>query len=138
MSTQTTQKNLDLSSSPFIISEQEDDDALFDVILLEEYMKPCNLPDKYQNDTFDDSKSSSMDMQPLVEFQNLTDFDYKLQGVRRSTNAGNNIPIPAMKMKEACLCHLPLGRSSSHKPSLYGCDSSNCFITKTTITEETE
>ncbi|CAJ0758155.1 11708_t:CDS:2 [Entrophospora sp. SA101] len=126
MSTQTTQKNLDLSSSPFIISEQEDDDALFDVILLEEYMKPCNLPDKYQNDTFDDSKSSSMDMQPLVE------------GVRRSTNAGNNIPIPAMKMKEACLCHLPLGRSSSHKPSLYGCDSSNCFITKTTITEETE
>ncbi|CAJ0628845.1 10289_t:CDS:2, partial [Entrophospora sp. SA101] len=38
---------------------------------------------------------------------------------------------------EAWLCHLPLGYSSSHKPSLYGCDSSNCFITKTIITEET-
>nr|CAG8507238.1 1353_t:CDS:2 [Entrophospora candida]CAG8620246.1 4117_t:CDS:2 [Entrophospora candida] len=124
-STQTTQKNLDLSSSPFIISEQEDDDALFDAILLEEYMKPCNLPAKSQNDTFDDSKSSSMDTQPLVE------------GVRRSAN-GNSIPIPAMKMKEAWLCHLPLRCNSSHKPSLYGCDSSNCFITKTTITEETE
>ncbi|CAJ0626555.1 150_t:CDS:2 [Entrophospora sp. SA101] len=115
MSTQTTQKNLDLSSSPFIISEQEDDDALFDVILLEEYMKPCNLPDKYQNDTFDDSKSSSMDMQPLVE---------KIQIL---------IP-PQVSMRRP----LKRRRSSSHKPSLYGCDSSNCFITKTTITEETE
>ncbi|CAJ0852307.1 5952_t:CDS:2, partial [Entrophospora sp. SA101] len=54
-----------------------------------------------------------------------------------SANTGNSIPIPAMKMKEAWLCHLPLGYSSSHKPSLYGCDSSNCFITKTIITEET-
>lgn len=42
-----------------------------------------------------------------------------------------------MKMKEAWLCHLPLGYSSSHKPSLSGCDSSNCFITNTIITKET-
>nr|CAG8570624.1 8286_t:CDS:2 [Entrophospora candida]CAG8600120.1 10533_t:CDS:2 [Entrophospora candida] len=34
-----------------------------------------------------------------------------------SANAGNNIPIPAMKMKEAWLCHIPLGYSSLHKPS---------------------
>ena len=54
-----------------------------------------------------------------------------------SANTGNSIPIPAMKMKEAWLCHLPLGYSSPHKPSLYGCDSSNCFITKIIITEET-
>ncbi|CAH1770256.1 6191_t:CDS:2, partial [Entrophospora sp. SA101] len=54
-----------------------------------------------------------------------------------SANVKNSIPIPAMKMKEAWLCHLPLGYSSSHKLSLYGCDSSNCFITKTIITEET-
>ncbi|CAJ0767204.1 10891_t:CDS:2, partial [Entrophospora sp. SA101] len=45
-----------------------------------------------------------------------------------SANAENSIPIPAMKMKEAWLCHLPLRYSSLHKPSLYGCDSSNCFI----------
>ncbi|CAJ0644599.1 3392_t:CDS:2 [Entrophospora sp. SA101] len=74
-SIQSTQKNPDLSSSPLIVSEQEDD-ALF-VILLEEYAKYCNLPAKSQNDSFDDSKSSPMDAQPLVEFQNLTDLDYK-------------------------------------------------------------
>ncbi|CAG8697727.1 15195_t:CDS:2, partial [Acaulospora morrowiae] len=48
-----------------------------------------------------------------------------------------SIPIPAMKIKEVWLCHLPLGYSSSHKPSLSGCNSSNCFITNNILTEET-
>ncbi|CAJ0906824.1 2743_t:CDS:1, partial [Entrophospora sp. SA101] len=65
VSTQSTQKNPDLSSSPLIVSKQEDD-ALFNPFLLEEYVKYCNLPAKSQNDSFDDSKSSPMDAQPLV------------------------------------------------------------------------
>ncbi len=43
-----------------------------------------------------------------------------------------------MKMKDAKLCHLSLGYNSSHKPSLFDCDSSNCLITNTTINEETD
>ncbi|CAJ0766685.1 12413_t:CDS:1, partial [Entrophospora sp. SA101] len=61
---------------PLIVSKQEDD-ALFNPFLLEEYVKYCNLPAKSQNDSFDDSKSSPMDAQPLVKFQHLTDLDYK-------------------------------------------------------------
>ncbi|RIB28607.1 hypothetical protein C2G38_2157441 [Gigaspora rosea] len=53
-----------------------------------------------------------------------------------SANADNSIPIPAMKMEEAWLCHLPLGYSSSYKPRLSGCDFSNCAITNE-ISEET-
>ena len=53
-----------------------------------------------------------------------------------NANADNSIPIPAMKMEEAWLCHLPLGYSSSYKPCLSGCDFSNCSITNP-ITEET-
>ena len=49
----------------------------------------------------------------------------------------NSFPIPAMKMKEAWLCHLPLGYSTSHKPGSSGCDSSSCSTTNVTITEET-
>ncbi|RIB13059.1 hypothetical protein C2G38_2198933 [Gigaspora rosea] len=53
-----------------------------------------------------------------------------------SANADNSIPIPAMKMEEVWLCHLPLGYSSSYKPRLSGCDFSNCAITNE-ISEET-
>ncbi|CAG8590529.1 16100_t:CDS:2 [Acaulospora morrowiae] len=56
---------------------------------------------------------------------------------KRMEEESASIPIPAMKIKEAWLCHLPLGYSSSHKPSLSGCDSSNCFITNNILIEET-
>jgi len=40
-------------------------------------------------------------------------------------------------MKDTQLCHLSLGYSSSYKPNLFGCDSSNCFNTNIIITENT-
>ncbi|CAG8573750.1 2091_t:CDS:2 [Funneliformis caledonium] len=41
-------------------------------------------------------------------------------------------------MENAQLCHLSLGYNSSNKPNLFGCDSSNCFISNTTFNEETD
>src|SRR5437764_6751332 len=55
---------------------QEEDDASLEVILLE-YAQSCDLPAKSQNDSFNNSKSSSMEVQSLIEFQDLTDLDYK-------------------------------------------------------------
>jgi len=55
----------------------------------------------------------------------------------KKANVENSFPILAMKMKEAWLCHLPIGYSSSYKPSLSGCDSSSCSITNVIITVET-
>ncbi|CAG8648941.1 2732_t:CDS:2, partial [Ambispora gerdemannii] len=51
--------------------------------------------------------------------------------------AENSFSIPAMKKKDARLCHLSLGYSSFYKPSLLDCDSSNCFTTNIITTEET-
>ncbi|RIB07517.1 hypothetical protein C2G38_2214214 [Gigaspora rosea] len=58
------------------------------------------------------------------------------EGNEESANADSSIPIPAIKMEEAWLCHLPLEYSSSNKPRLSGCDFSNCAITNK-ISEET-
>ena len=55
----------------------------------------------------------------------------------KKANVENSFPILAMKMKEAWLCHLPIGYSSSYKPSLSGCDSSSCSITNVIITVKT-
>src|SRR2546423_707538 len=55
---------------------QEEDDASLEVILLE-YAQSCDLPAKSQNDSFNNSKSSYMEVQSLIEFQDLTDLDYK-------------------------------------------------------------
>ncbi|RIB15363.1 hypothetical protein C2G38_2319654 [Gigaspora rosea] len=53
---------------------------------------------------------------------------------KESDTNTKSISIPAMKMKEAWLCHFPLGYSSSYKPSSSGCDSYSC-ITNTFVNE---
>ncbi|RIB12192.1 hypothetical protein C2G38_2201365 [Gigaspora rosea] len=47
----------------------------------------------------------------------------------------DSLPIPAMKIKEAWLCYLPLGYNASYKSSLSGCDSFNC-ITNQIVSKE--
>ena len=56
---------------------------------------------------------------------------------KRKTDTKISFSISAIKMKDAQLCHLSLGYSSSYKPSLFGCDSSNCFNTNIIITKNT-
>jgi len=68
---------------------------------------------------------------------NVSEFSQQVatQGLskKRKTDAKISFSIPSMKMRDAQLYHLSLGYSSSYKPSLFGCDSSNCFNTNIII-----
>ena len=57
---------------------------------------------------------------------------------KRKTNTKISFFISSIKMKDAQLCYLSLGYSSSYKPSLFSYDSSNYFNTNIIIAENTD